>query len=131
MMLIFQFNCGSPNFLFFKLIWNFQCIHFTFLCWNILVFLHISAPIRPSFWINNLLSEDSKEAVTKTQSITDNQGLEQNNGSTSTMLNRHLSRPKTQTLLGKEAQKRLVLKWFVGSLAWLLYFCIKESKKSN
>jgi len=45
MMLIFQFNCGSPIFLFFKLIWNSQCIHFTFLCRNTLVFLHISASI--------------------------------------------------------------------------------------
>jgi hypothetical protein len=77
-------------------------------------YLLLSASIRPSFWINNLVLEDSKEAVTKTQSITDNHDLEQNNGSTSTMLKRHLSRPKAQTLLGKEAQKRLALKRFVG-----------------
>ena len=45
--------------------------------WCLYTYLLLSASIRTRFWINNLVLEDSKEGVTKTQSITDNQGLEQ------------------------------------------------------
>ena len=87
------------------------------------LYFTVVTPGFSSFAITGKIT--AKEAATETQNKPNTGSIEQKG--TGANVEQTPSRRKAQTLLEKEAHKRLALKWFVGYSACLLYFCIKGS----